>query len=110
MFEKVLYNEIQFYSFMNENVWRYTLKDNLIGIPCHLNFSNYVDLNPELVSFHILDEVHDKSHISQDKPWMVFWNYTVSYTELFENLPAFMTNYAIGKYSVYSNKTSFLIK
>ena len=33
MFEKVLYNEIQFYSFMSENVCNYTLKDNLIGIP-----------------------------------------------------------------------------
>jgi hypothetical protein len=31
--------------------------------------SNYADLNPELVTFHIMDEVHDKSHVTQEKPW-----------------------------------------
>jgi hypothetical protein len=48
--------------------------------------------------------------VTQEQPWLVFWNYTVSYSEKFENLPAFLTNYAIGKYSVYSNQTSYLIE
>jgi hypothetical protein len=40
----------------------------------------------------------------------VFWNYTVSYTEYFENLPEVLTNFAVGKYSVYSNGTSYFIQ
>jgi hypothetical protein len=40
----------------------------------------------------------------------MFWNYTVSYTEFFENLPTFMTNFAIGKYSVYANETAHIIR
>jgi len=40
----------------------------------------------------------------------LFWNYTVSYSEFYENLPKVMTNRAVGKYSVYLNATSFIIE
>jgi hypothetical protein len=41
--------------------------------------------------------------MTQRRPWRVFWNYTVSYSEHFENLPEVFTNAAVGHYSVYSD-------
>ena len=57
-----------------------------------------------------MGEIHDRNRVTQEKPWMMMWNYTVSYTEFFENLPSYLTNFAIGKYSVYSNETSHIIR
>ena len=48
-------------------------------------------LNPELISFNIIDESHGPNGQ---------WNYGVYYTEYFEFLPKFMQNSAIGHYHI----------
>merc|ERR1711970_896397 len=60
------------------------------------DFSNSKVLNPKLLEFQVLSDSTNKRRKG------AVWNYSVKYTEMFENIP-FGTNTAIGNFTVFQD-------